>query len=76
MFYAVLCDKLEPRFIRIKALVAAGQCVGSALCFLAIYYPFISFGFAVFFTAFDLFAFEGFNAPVISMITMTAPDGT
>lgn len=75
MFYAVLSDKFEPRIIRIKAYLAAGQCIGSALCFVAVYYPFISFGFAVSFFAIDFFLFEGFNPLIVSMITMTSPQG-
>lgn len=75
MFYAVLSDKFEPRIIRIKAYLAAGQCIGSALCFVAVYYPFISFGFAVSFFAIDFFLCEGFNPLIVSMITMTSPQG-
>jgi MFS family permease len=75
MFYAVLSDKLEPRFVKIKAYLAAGQCIGSALCFVAIYYPFISLSFAVVFFAIDFFLFEGFNPLIVSMITMTSPQG-
>jgi len=76
MFYAVICDRYESKFIRIKSLVASGQCLGSALCFVAIFYPFISFGFMVFFFSLNFFLFEGTNPPVISMLTMTAPQGT
>jgi MFS family permease len=75
MFYAVLSDKLEPRFVKIKAYLAAGQCIGSALCFVAIYYPFISLSFTVVFFAIDFFLFEGFNPLIVSMITMTSPQG-
>lgn len=73
MFYAVVCDRYEINCTRIKSYVAAGQCLGSSLCFTAIYYPFISFQFMVIFFAIDFFLFEGFNPPVISMLTMTAP---
>jgi len=76
MIYAVICDRYEVNIIRIKSYVASGQCLGSALCFVAIYYPFISFEFMVFFFALDFFLFEGFNPPIISMLTMTAPQGT
>ena len=75
IFFAVLSDKLEPRFIKIKAYLGAAQCVGGALCFVAIYYPFISLSFASAFFALDFFLFEGYNPLIVSMITMTSPQG-
>jgi hypothetical protein len=75
MFYAVLSDKLEPRVTKIKSYLATAQCIGGALCFVAVYYPFISFGFAVAFFTVDFFLFEGFNPLIVSMITMTSPQG-
>lgn len=45
------------------------------MCFVAIYYPFISLSFASAFFALDFFLFEGYNPLIVSMITMTAPQG-
>ena len=75
IFFAVLSDKLEPRFIKIKAYLGAAQCVGGALCFVAIYYPFISLNFAIAFFAIDFFLFEGYVPLMVSMMTMTSPPG-
>jgi predicted MFS family arabinose efflux permease len=75
LFYATICDKLEPKYIWIKPAVAAGQALLAAICYFFIYYFFFNFWFALFLVAVEEFLCEGTAAPSLSMMTLTAPPG-
>jgi MFS family permease len=76
MFYAYICDTYEPKYIRIKAYVAAFNMLVATFCYFFAFFFFKSFAMLVVFIAIEEFFGEGSAAPSLSMMTLTAPRGT
>jgi hypothetical protein len=75
LFYATICDRLEPKYIWIKPTVAAGQALLAAICYFFTFYFFFNFWLALFLITVEEFLCEGTAAPSLSMMTLTAPPG-
>ena len=61
-----LSDKLEPKSLRTKSLIAGTSLLGSTVCYFFMFYPFINIWYPLGFIAVNAFLFEGYTAPIVS----------
>ena len=76
MFYAYICDKYEPKYIKTKPFVAMANMLIASFCYFFAFYFFKSFTMLCVFIAIEEFFAEGSAAPSLSMMTLAAPRGT
>lgn len=75
VFYGWLCDKYERRSLWTKAIVCGSSLLGSSICYLLMFYPFVNVMFPLAIIFLNSFIFGGFSPPGVSMMVNTCGVG-
>ena len=69
----IFCDKMEPKNLKTKSYVLTVTSISAGLFFFLIYFPMISFWFALIFYFIEIAVCESFFSPLMSLMQQVTP---